>query len=129
MIPVRAPGREAWAALVATLRTQTPACEGDARFTADEFDAEMRRDLREVCGWCPIADACRTAAMSGRPDAGFWAGQVYGRERAKDQALADDAPALQRLNETDGRVSEPQTTITNAADGHTALAASRGTNL
>ncbi|MDQ1124889.1 WhiB family transcriptional regulator [Microbacterium trichothecenolyticum] len=60
---------QAFAALQVALRTTSPACHGDSRFTSDESDPAA---LKLVCRGCPLLTQCRALALANL------AGKVYG---------------------------------------------------
>ncbi|WP_366936089.1 WhiB family transcriptional regulator [uncultured Microbacterium sp.] len=60
---------QAFAALQTALRTTTPLCEGDSRFTSDTSDPAP---LKAVCGACPLLPQCRALAIANP------AGRVFG---------------------------------------------------
>jgi len=75
------PAEAAFAALARGLDDLAPGCEGDARFTLDSH--ELQRDevaflSVRVCWPCPLRELCRDYAEIAKPQAGVWAGRVYG---------------------------------------------------
>lgn len=60
---------EAYGALQEALRTTTPSCAGDSRFTSDTSDPAP---LKVICQGCPVLEPCRTLALSNP------AGRVFG---------------------------------------------------
>ncbi|MEZ3155814.1 hypothetical protein AB1K56_02710 [Microbacterium sp. BWR-S6Y] len=80
----RSPNRadEALDALTHAARDTTPACTGDARFTAERHETPPTDliAMRGICRTCPLHDLCNTYATTARPAAGFWAGAHYGKE-------------------------------------------------
>jgi hypothetical protein len=54
----------------------TTPCAGDPRFTSDDpFD---RAEAAEVCGGCPIADACLAGARARGEQWHVWGGRDFG---------------------------------------------------
>lgn len=68
-------------ALTYAARDTTPACTGDARFTAERHETPPSDlvTMRGICRTCPLYDLCNTYATTARPAAGFWAGAFYGK--------------------------------------------------
>lgn len=68
-------------ALTHAARDTTPACDGDARFTAERHETPPADlvAMRGICRTCPLYDPCNIYATSARPAAGFWAGAHYGK--------------------------------------------------
>lgn len=69
------------AALQQALRQETPACDGDDRFTASRSSplrGEEKKDLYLTCFDCPIFEQCSAYATAAKPAAGYWAGKNYG---------------------------------------------------
>lgn len=80
-------GAREWADLNAALERETPACDQDARFLADEPSDEALTDMRRLCRECPLFQACDRYARTAKPTGGFWAGKQYrGRVRASRPA-------------------------------------------
>lgn len=68
-------------ALTYAARDTTPACIGDARFTAERHETPPSDlvTMRGICRTCPLYDLCNTYATTARPAASFWAGAFYGK--------------------------------------------------
>ncbi len=69
-------------ALTHAARDITPACNGDASFTAERQDLSPSDlvTMRGICRSCPLYDLCHAYATTARPPAGFWAGAHYGKK-------------------------------------------------
>lgn len=86
----------AWQALSDALVSETPPCEGDARFVADVPSAADVEHMQSVCASCPILAECAAFADASPrwSMAGFWAGSKRGtqlrasgpRKKASDAA-------------------------------------------
>lgn len=64
---------DAYAALQQAMERANPLCRGDNRFIQDELTSEQKRDMAELCSWCPLLAQCTNFAP--HADAGFWAGK------------------------------------------------------
>jgi hypothetical protein len=62
-----------------------PECEGLELFTAEGLKPADVAVCRDICNQCPLFDVCRAYAQHTRPEAGVWAGRLYGGTRARDQ--------------------------------------------
>lgn len=79
-------GAREWADLNAALERDTPACDGDARFLADELSDDARAEMRRLCRKCPLFESCDSYARAAKPTAGFWAGRQYRARPARPRA-------------------------------------------
>lgn len=74
-------GQAEYAALVAAMEDDSPACSDDARFISDELTDLDRFRMRGLCRTCPLLDACTTYASVAKPTGGYWAGKHHGAAR------------------------------------------------
>ncbi|KJQ54153.1 WhiB family transcriptional regulator [Microbacterium sp. SA39] len=76
----------AFDALARALDDAAPGCKGDTRFTLDAH--QLQRDevtflSVKVCRPCPLRALCQDYAEAAKPQAGVWAGRVYGPRRGR----------------------------------------------
>lgn len=95
----------AFDALDRGLATSTPACGGDDRFTLDAhlFQTDEVVFLSAKYCWpCPVRALCRSYADAAKPQAGLWAGRIYGprRDTPISDSPADDDDATGRMDAT-----------------------------
>ncbi|MEV7633619.1 hypothetical protein AB0N64_14565 [Microbacterium sp. NPDC089318] len=85
--------QDAWHALTGALDVTTPACRGDARFTADMLSPRDLGALRAVCDECPLFVMCAAFADAapGWSMAGFWAGATRGHNTRADYKRREGA--------------------------------------
>lgn len=74
-------GEQAFKNLQAALTTTTPACDGDARFIADQLPYPDAVMMRGLCRTCPVINRCTEYAPYA--EAGFWAGAQRGSSSRK----------------------------------------------
>lgn len=76
----------AFGSLARALDDEAPGRKGDARFTLDAH--QLQRDevtflSVKVCRPCPLRALCQDYAELSKPQAGVWAGRVYGPRRGR----------------------------------------------
>lgn len=64
------------------LKTTTPPCSNDWRYTldAEALNDDEKAQMHNVCQDCPLNELCRTYAKAARPSGGYWAGRYWGRK-------------------------------------------------
>jgi len=82
--PTDAPGDTQLRMLRHAMQDTTPACRDDERFVADYLTTQHRFELGKICRACPLRAACRAYATRARPEAGFWAGEMYDSPTARN---------------------------------------------
>lgn len=70
-------GDREWDALAAHLRSYTPPCDGDVRFTIDTPTAVDLESMSRLCADCPLRELCASYGDATRPAGTYWAGKFY----------------------------------------------------
>ena len=68
----------AWEALQAGMRSASPRCAGDDRYTRDHLNPAEITNMWGTCRRCPLYDLC--ADYSQHVTAGYWAGRLITRK-------------------------------------------------
>jgi hypothetical protein len=80
----------AWQALGKALEDVTVPCAGDPLFTMDSPTKDAQEFMASLCAACPVLELCGTYAATAKPAAGFWAGKLRGKPRAKTTSTTAD---------------------------------------
>ena len=76
-------GDREWDALAVHLRTYTPPCDGDVRFTIDSPTDRDKEDMARKCANCPLRALCDSYATATKPPGTYWAGTFYPAPKEK----------------------------------------------